>query len=211
VINARDQVNDAKSVNLMEKYSMTSRRNKFNRGFNLLELMVALAVGGVLLSVGVPSFQATLADQRSTTAANELIESFILARSEAIKRGQYVSICKSNNGSGCTNGADWNQGWIVFSNVDPATPALVDGADELIRVHTALEPTLEIAPNGNIVNFVSFRPVGTTGTNAQNFSGTLTICDSTENTGPRGLLFSPSGRVQISRDVDHAGAALSCS
>jgi type IV fimbrial biogenesis protein FimT len=195
----------------MEIYRMTSSRIKFNRGFNLLELMVALAVGGVLLAVGIPAFQATLADQRSTTAANELIESFILARSEAIKRGQYVSVCKSDNGATCTNGADWDQGWIVFSNVDPATPALIDGDDELIRVHSTLATTIDIDPNGNIVNFVSFRPVGTIGTNAQNFTGTLTLCDTTENTGPRGLLFSPSGRIQISRDIDHAGDALSCS
>jgi type IV fimbrial biogenesis protein FimT len=196
-----------------EPKEMTSRRNKFSRGFNLLELMVALAVGGVLLAIGVPAFQATIADQRSTTAANELVESFILARSEAIKRGEYVSICKSDNGSSCTNGADWNHGWIVFSNVNPASPAVVDGGDGdvIIRVHTALATTIDIDPNGNIVNFVSFRPIGTTGTTAQNFSGTLTLCDTTEKTGPRGLLFSPSGRIQVSRDVDHAGDALSCS
>jgi type IV fimbrial biogenesis protein FimT len=178
-------------------------------GFTLLELLVALVVAGSVLAFGVPAFQSVVADQRSTTSTNELIESLILARSEAIKRGRYVSVCISTDGVACSAGADWNDGWIVFVTAS-ATPGTVDGGDELLRVHQALSGPVDISTLGNINSFISFRPVGTTGTNAVNFSGTLTLCDQHSYTGPRGLVVSPSGRIQVSRDVDHQGQALVC-
>jgi type IV fimbrial biogenesis protein FimT len=180
------------------------------RGFTLLELMVVLAIAGFLLGIGVPAFQAVIADQRSTTATNELVQSLILARSEAIKRGRYVSICKSDDGASCTNASDWEEGWIIFVNQSSATPGVVNVDDEVIRAHTAIDGKVNLTTLGNIDNFISFRPVGTTGTTALNFLGTLKLCDESGNTGPRGLLITPSGRVQISRDVDHQGNALIC-
>jgi len=69
---------------------------------------------------------------------------------------------------------------------------------------------LSIDTIGNIDSFISFRPVGTTGTLVLNFSGTLTLCDEHGNTGPRGLIVSPSGRIQVSREVDHLDQPLVC-
>lgn len=178
-------------------------------GFTLLELLVVLVVGGSLLAFGVPAFQSVVADQRSTTVTNELIESMILARSEAIKRGRYVSVCISTDGLACSAGANWNQGWIIFVTAS-ASPGTVDAGDQIVRVHQALSGPVNIATLGNINSFVSFRPVGTTGTNAVNFSGTLTLCDQNSYTGPRGLVISPSGRIQVSRTVDHQGQPLVC-
>lgn len=169
-----------------------------------------MVIAAILLTIAAPAFQAVVADQRSTASVNELVESLILARSEAIKRGRYVSVCKSDDGATCTAGSDWNEGWIVFSNTTSASVNAVDVGDEIIRVHQTLPDTVEISPIGNIDGFVSFRPVGTVGTTALNFSGTLTLCDLNDNTIPRGLLISPSGRFQISRDVDHADQPLSC-
>lgn len=189
--------------------SMNTTGTKRIKGFTLMELLMVLVVGSSLLAFGVPAFQSVVADQRSTTVINEMIESMILARSEAIKRGRYVSVCISTDGVACSAGADWNDGWIIFVTAS-ATPATVDAGDEIIRVHQALSGPVDINTLGNIDSFVSFRPVGTTGTTAINFSGTLTLCDQNSNTGPRGLVVSPSGRIQVSRDIDHQGQALVC-
>jgi type IV fimbrial biogenesis protein FimT len=189
---------------------MEVRKINNSGGFTLLELIVVLTIGATLVMFGVPAFQSVIADQRSTSTANELIESLILARSEAIKRGRYVSVCKSTDGANCTAGADWNDGWIVFSNVSSATPGTVDGGDEVLRVRQAVPGALSIDSTGNIGAFISFRPVGTSGSQVLNFSGTLMLCDEHGNTVPRGLIVSPSGRIQVSRDVDHLDQPLVC-
>jgi len=187
--------------------------NKIKRssGFTLLELMVVLSIGAALITIGVPAFQSVIADQRSTATANEFIESLILARSEAIKRGNYVSVCKSTDGATCAgDGAGWKDGWVIFANQSAATPGSVDAGDVILRVHQAVQGSLAIDTSGNINSFISFRPVGTTGTKVMNFSGTLTLCDEHGYTGPRGLVISPSGRIRVSRDVDHLDQPLVC-
>ncbi len=57
--------------------------------------MVTITVLALVLSFGVPSFQQVMADSRRTSDVNELLLSLNLARSEALKRNQHVSVCKS--------------------------------------------------------------------------------------------------------------------
>jgi hypothetical protein len=86
----------------------------------------------------------------------------------------------------------------------------VDGGDQVLRVRQAVPGALSIDSTGNIGAFISFRPAGTSGTQGLNFSGTLMLCDEHGNTVPRGLIVSPSGRIQVSRDVDHLDQPLVC-
>lgn len=74
-------------------------------GFTLIELMIAVAVAGVLLSMGLPSFREAVRLQRTKSAASEMHLSFLLARSEAIKRATNVDITRA--------GSDWASGWTV--------------------------------------------------------------------------------------------------
>jgi type IV fimbrial biogenesis protein FimT len=180
-------------------------------GFSLLELMVALAVGSIILVVGVPSFQGTLNNQRMTSATNELVMSLNLAKSEAIKRVMYVSVCKSSNGVSCTaGGTGWDDGWIVFANAAVANLGSIDAGDEIIRVYPGLRSELTVTSIGTIADFVSFRPTGTIGTSTANMTGTLTACDERGSDYARGILLEPSGRWRVSHDQTHAGAALTC-
>ena len=56
-------------------------------GFTLVELMITLAIAGILVAVGIPSFNSTISSNRLTSYANELVTALNLARSEAVKRG----------------------------------------------------------------------------------------------------------------------------
>lgn len=180
-------------------------------GFSLLELLVALAVGSIIIVVGIPSFQGMLENQRMTSATNELVMSLNLAKSEAIKRVKYVSVCKSSNGISCTaGGTSWDDGWIIFANSSVANLGSIDGGDEVIRVYPALGGQLTVTSSGTIANFVSFRPTGTIGTSTANMTGTLTACDERGADYARGILLEPSGRWRVSHDQTHAGAALTC-
>ncbi|MBQ4833522.1 GspH/FimT family pseudopilin [Pseudoalteromonas sp. MMG010] len=62
------------------------------RGFSLLELLITIVVIGILSAIAAPSFISFIKNERLTTNANQLYSTFKVARSEAIKREQTVSI-----------------------------------------------------------------------------------------------------------------------
>lgn len=75
-------------------------------GFTLPELMIVLAVAGVLAALAVPSFQSLTQGQQAKNASFELFSSLSLARSEAIKRNANVTVAPLVAG-------DWGQGWTI--------------------------------------------------------------------------------------------------
>jgi type IV fimbrial biogenesis protein FimT len=80
--------------NMMHPYAtMKHAAHPRATGFTLLELMVTLAVLGILLGIAVPSFQSSLTNSRLTTAANDLVGALQAARSEAIKRNATHQFC----------------------------------------------------------------------------------------------------------------------
>jgi type IV fimbrial biogenesis protein FimT len=183
-----------------------------NDGFTLLELLTTLGVASLIVTLGVPSFRAVLDNQRMTAGTNELVTSLNLAKSEAIKRVAYVTVCKSDNGSSCGGGGvSWNDGWLVFANSTSVNLGTVDANDTIIRVYSGLKGEMAVAPTGTVDGFLSFRPSGTMGTTASNTSGSLTFCDRRGVDDARAILLEPSGRWRVSHDEDHNGNALSCS
>lgn len=99
-------------------------------GFTLLELMAAVTVLAVLLSIGVPSFAAIIRRNRVATQTNELVTALAIARSEAVKRGEPVAVCSTNAAqTACVDG--WSGGWIVFT--DAAEPGVVDDTDVVLQ------------------------------------------------------------------------------
>ena len=180
-------------------------------GFTLLELMVALTIGTIILVWGVPSFQGVLNSQRMSSATNELVMSLNLAKSEAIKRVAYVSVCKSSNGVSCgAAGTRWDDGWIVFANAAVTNLGSINAGDEIIRIYPALRDDFTLTPMGTVNGFVSFRPSGTLGTATANMTGTLTMCNERGAAYARGILLEPSGHWSVSRDQAHDGSALTC-
>jgi type IV fimbrial biogenesis protein FimT len=90
-----------------------------NGGFTLPELMIAMAVLGILVAAGLPSLTNLVRDQRIKTATSDVFVSLIYARSEAIKRNDRVAVCAANATiDGCANSSDWAAGWIVFLDTD---------------------------------------------------------------------------------------------
>jgi type IV fimbrial biogenesis protein FimT len=76
-----------------------------SRGFTLVELMVVIAIVGVLIVFAAPNFSMFIQTSKLRGATSGLYEAAVLARSEAIKRGANVTISP-------TAGA-WVNGWSV--------------------------------------------------------------------------------------------------
>lgn len=67
-------------------------------GFTLIELMVTVAVAGVIMAFGLPMMRDVILNQRVRTASSDFHTALLLARSEAIKRGGDVDIDINANG-----------------------------------------------------------------------------------------------------------------
>lgn len=189
----------------MKKFA-TEIRSK-QQGFTLLELMAAVAVLGILISVGIPSFFSSIRSNRLTTYHNEFVTSLNFARSEAVKRGMSVSMRKLDTDSASGTGAvaGWESGWDVFTDVD-SDGRFDTGADELLRTYSPLQTGYTLRGNTNFANFIRFTSRG-----ASNQFGSFFLCDSRDgNTTPepntsRLIIVNAVGRARVGKDTNNDG------
>jgi type IV fimbrial biogenesis protein FimT len=130
-----------------------------SRGFTLIELLVALAIAALLFAIGVPMFRDASLGGRLSAAANNLLASIQLARSEAIKRNLPVTVCASSDGATCAAGGGWEQGWIV-----------VDAGATVIQQQTGLPDGYQMTQAGGTTP-IAFQPIGIGATTAA-----ITVC-----------------------------------
>jgi type IV fimbrial biogenesis protein FimT len=138
---------------------LPARARRSSGGFNLVELMVVIALGAILLSLGVSSYRYVTNANRVSTEVNSLLGDLMLARSEAIKQAAFVITCPSKSGTGCDKTTSWQNGWMVFTDVDN------DGTytatkDVLIRVQKAFPVTTDTFVSDNTVQSVTYNREG---------------------------------------------------
>lgn len=134
---------------------MTHLPNR-QRGFSLLELMVTLAVAAILLVIAVPSFRDLMHRSQVSSASNELLASMAYARTEAITRGQLVSMCPSANGEAeCADDNAFESGWIVYTYPAGAASANLAYASSAILLRaTTVRPGVSVrAKDGTVITF----------------------------------------------------------
>jgi len=161
--------------------------SKWEKGFSLLELMVALTVLAILLGIGVPSFNSFIESSRLRSTVHDLNTAVHLARSEAVSRRQIAAACRANTANtACDFGSDWSQGWVVvlLNGADLETAADV----EVVRIWDDVEVTASGAENGFV-----FGRLG-----AAEASVSLDIQNDTLN---RCISINISGRVLVEEDA----------
>ena len=164
------------------------------RGFTILELMVTLAVVGILVSVGVPGFRAIIMDNRLVSQANLLVTSVSVARSTAVKYQRNAIVCSSTDFDAavptCAGSTDWSTGWIVW--VDKDRDATTD-ADEIISVHGPLNSSSSLNSLANVGFAYDARGFGLAG------ADDLLLCDDRTGETGRRIRINAVGRTNVSR------------
>ncbi|HEY6644457.1 GspH/FimT family pseudopilin [Povalibacter sp.] len=176
-----------------------SRRR--STGVTLLEMLTTVAIVAIVGGIAAPSFAGILRDSARTTAVNSFVHALYLARSEAIKRGKTVSLCKSSDGQTCSNRAQtWSSGWMVFVNSDSDDLPQRDAGEDILVAYPGW-PNGEITSNRQAYSFRAYRQ-GVV-------NGTLLFCDDRGSAQARAIIISQTGRPRVSQR-DSSNKPLRC-
>lgn len=167
-----------------------SKRQPKQCGLTLIELLVTLSIAVILVTIAVPSFQDFFRRNRIESATSDLMGTLSYARSEAIRRGVRVSVCRSNTGTNCTTTEPWQSGWIVFTN--PNNNNNVDSGEEILRVHQALPERITL--NTDFTNRITYQPDGRI---TNNVGGSFFVCYGGTTANARRIAVIGTGRARI--------------
>lgn len=114
-------------------------------GFTLVELLVSVVVLGILASLGTSGFQFLIESQRSKNASFEMLSSLSLARSEAIKRNNFVTLTP-------TDSTNWGKGWaITYIDAITSDTKTIKSQSELKKIVISQgSNTIVYAPTGRV-------------------------------------------------------------
>ncbi|MCL1139012.1 GspH/FimT family pseudopilin [Shewanella pneumatophori] len=141
-----------------------------NRGITLVEMIVVLAIIGILALVALPSFSAQIKNDRITSNANQLQSVVKFARSEAAKRDQQIDLVVAGSK------------WLVKIDKD-----------------TAQERTLaEFSPTHPSITVNNLQNMTITNTGAMT-AATLMITDNDNQTDDRLLCIFISGQTLLTK------------
>lgn len=129
------------------------------RGFTLVELLVTVAVAGVLLALAAPALRDFVTSRAVVSQASDLVATLRFARGEAMKRTNAVSVCRLDtaNAQSCSVAAGPWQYWMVF--VERGNRGVYVDGEVKLRVENAAPSAIRYRPLES-TTYVSFQSTG---------------------------------------------------
>jgi type IV fimbrial biogenesis protein FimT len=169
-------------------------------GFSLVELMVTLAVAGILAAIAIPNLRSYVQNVRRDSVIDGLVASLHYTRNQALNLDQTASLCAGTtaaSGTACPTGGVWNNGWEVITL--PASAATATTLTTNVRTAVGSAPTVTTT-QGNL--FIAFTPLGllsTTGATAMAVPNEIfVVCDARGIAYARAVEVNATGYIQSS-------------
>ena len=171
-----------------------------SNGFTLVELMLAMAIAIILMALLTPGLVRLVQNNRMSSLHNDLMSDLAIARSTSVTRGNYATLCASNDaGTQCLPQVIiWTNGWLVFDDKD--NDGRIDTGEEILSSKNGISDRLKMFSNNPRV---SFDPEGS----AFGFATEFAFYDGRGNDAKRGLIVSNSGR---SRAAESSEILVNC-
>lgn len=106
----------------------------------MLEVMIVVAILGILVSVALPSFRYITSTTKLKSASTELYLGMIRARNEAVKRNRQAALVQNAGG--------WGNGWRVI--VDETKNGNFNDAGDIVVMRTSAPQTVTITEKNNL-------------------------------------------------------------
>ncbi len=166
------------------------------RGFNLIELLICLMILAITALFAVPATKDFIAAQRANQAVNQVFIAIQLARSEAITRGEIVTLCPGKN----TCVSDWEAGFFLSTSESNTAK---DPQKQILRLFDTLEPGSDLYWRGfPNVNYLQISPTGFT----RDQNGTFYYCPKDRDPRyARAVIVDQTGRARLSADLNGDG------
>lgn len=189
-------------------------------GFTLTELLMGIAILGIITAIAIPSLSDLLIRNRVDNQVTDLHRLLLTARNSAINSGKNVTLCPLTANT-CTS--NWQNELSVFIN-DGTTLAgnkvySNDGNDNNLVSNEKIIKSKSPSKIGDTLEFdqtvIIFAPTGKV---IAGGSGIFSYCPSGYPLLARGVSISLSGRISVSadsdsdgRDEDRNGVDITCS
>ncbi len=173
-------------------------------GMTLTEVLVGIFLLAAGMTMAVPAFSGLMERVRLKSGTDALMTGLHLTRLEAIRRNGRVVLCKSASGHMCARGQGWEQGWIVFHDVNGNSA--IDPDEDVLYREPPMDPGLKVVGNLPVSNYIAYNGLGRTSLTSGAFqAGTITVCHPAMRTGDAyQIIINSYGRPRMARTVvDH--------
>jgi type IV fimbrial biogenesis protein FimT len=193
------------------------------QGQSLVETLFVMFVLAVMCGVVASSMRWMQQKIQIQTAAEDLLNAVLTARTEALRREKRVTLCvaeplqiqaklsaaefasslpnRCHLGTGKTDNtaASWQQGWLMF--VDDNSNGIWDPGEDLLQQHPALGSVVSATGNSTVTRFVSFGANGRSLVLNGGFqAGKITFCEHLTQASPGWLLIiNAIGRPRLEK------------
>ena len=157
-------------------------------GFNLIEILLTLALASFLLGYGLPSYQRIIEQKKQALELSRLQAVFNHARLIASYSNRTLIICPSDKGKQCDYSANKNGNLLLVT----------DGKQQPIHFSKGTGFPL-VFPSHEL----KVHPLP-----SHNSGGTLLACTGFNQVEPKGIVISPTGRIRISNEITSSLVAL---